>query len=273
MAIRRLLALLLLVAPACGAGVHASTDPRAVISTLSNGDAERLSKKRIFFGHQSVGFNVVDGLQALEKENPALAFTIKETRDPAQVAAGVFAHTRIGQNEAPSTKIRDFTAALEGGMAEHVDVAFFKFCYIDFDASTDAAKVFAEYKAAMTQLQQKFPRITFVHVTTPLAVVQSGPKAAIKRLFGKKPGGAEANIVRNRYNELLRQEYAGKQPLFDLAAFEATRLDGARATFDDSGSTYPMLAAEYASDGRHLNDLGSRWVAAHLVKVLAGLPL
>jgi len=51
MAIRRLLALLLLVAPACGAGVHASTDPRAVISTLSNGDAERLSKKRIFFGH------------------------------------------------------------------------------------------------------------------------------------------------------------------------------------------------------------------------------
>ena len=34
-----------------------------------------------------------------------------------------------------------------------------------------------------------------------------------------------------------------------------------------------MLAAEYASDGKHLNELGGRWVAAHLVKVLAGLPI
>jgi hypothetical protein len=158
-------------------------------------------------------------------------------------------------------------------MAEHVDVAFFKFCYIDFDANTDAGKLFAEYKASMTQLHQKYPRITFVHVTTPLAVVQSGAKAAFKRLFGKKPGGAEANVVRNRYNELLRQEYAGKEPLFDLAAFEATRGNGERATFDDGGSTYPMLAPEYASDGRHLNELGSRWVAAQLVKYLAALPL
>jgi hypothetical protein len=33
-----------------------------------------------------------------------------------------------------------------------------------------------------------------------------------------------------------------------------------------------MLAAEYTSDGTHLNAIGGRWVAAHLVKYLAGLP-
>jgi hypothetical protein len=111
-----------------------------------------------------------------------------------------------------------------------------------------------------------------VHVTVPLAVVQTGPKATIKRLLGRKRWGADANIVRHRYNELLRHEYGGKEPLFDLAAIEATRVDGGAATFDEGGATYPMLAPEYASDGKHLSDLGARWVAAHLVKVLAGLP-
>jgi len=231
-----------------------------------------VSRKRVYFGHQSIGFNIVDGLSALEKERPDLGFTIKETRDPAEITSGVFAHARVGENKAPSSKIRDFATTLEGGMGEKVDVAFFKFCYVDFEADTDAAKVFAEYEAAIAQLHQKFPRLTIVHVTVPLAVVQTGPKAAIKRLLGRKRWGADANIVRNRYNELLRHQYAGKEPLFDLAALEATRLDGGTATFDEGGATYPMLAAEYASDGKHLNPLGGRWVAAHLIKVLAGLP-
>jgi len=274
MRLRRLLApSFLLLAAGCGAGAHAGADPRALIAGLSKTDFEHLSKKRIYFGHQSVGFNIVDGLSALEKASPEIGLTIKETRDPAQITSGVFAHGRVGQNQAPSSKIRDFTTALEGGLGENVDVAFFKFCYVDFEADTDAEKVFAEYKAAMTQLRQKFPRLTIVHLTVPLSVVQTGPKAAIKRILGKKRWGAEANIVRHRYNELLRREYAGKQPFFDLAAVEATRLDGGRATFDEGGGSYPMLAAEYASDGKHLNDLGGRWVAAHLVKVLAGLSI
>jgi hypothetical protein len=271
MTVRRLASAFLLLAAGCGAGVHATTDPRSVLSGLSKTDAERLSKKRVFFGHQSVGYNIVDGLAALETERPDIGFAIKETRDPAQIGAGVFAHTRIGQNEAPASKIRDFATTLDGGMAEHVDVAFFKFCYVDFNATTDAAQVFSEYKTAMSQLRQKYPKLTMVHVTVPLAVVEGGPKAFIKRIIGKKPGNVPQNLVRNRYNELLRHEYAGKEPLFDLAAIESTRLDGANATFEDSGTAYPMLAAEYASDGKHLNALGGRWVAAHLVKFLAGL--
>lgn len=273
MRLRRLLAQsFLMLAAGCGAGAHAGTDPRALIAGLSKADFEHLSKKRIYFGHQSIGFNIVDGLLALEKANPEIGLTVKETRDPAQITSGVFAHGRVGENKAPSSKIRDFVTSVEGGLGESVDVAFFKFCYVDFEADTDPEKVFAEYRAAMTQLRQKYPRLTIVHVTVPLSVVQTGPKALVKRIMGKKRWGAEANIVRNRYNELLRREYGGKEPLFDLSAIEATRLDGGNVTFAESGGTYPMLAAEYASDGKHLNDLGGRWVAAHMVKVLAGLP-
>jgi hypothetical protein len=263
---------LLLAAGCGGAGVHAAADPGALVGSLSKADVDRLSKRRVYFGHQSIGYNIVDGLVALERDHPEIGLEVKETREGAQIVSGVFAHTRVGENKAPSSKIRDFTATLEGGLAENVDIAFFKFCYVDFEADTDAAKVFAEYKAAMVHLHEKFPRLTIVHVTVPLAVVQTGPKAIIKRLLGKKRWGADANIVRNRYNELLRSEYAGKQPLFDLAAIESTRLDGGAATFEEGGGTYPMLDPEYASDGKHLNALGGRWVAAHLVKYLAGLP-
>jgi hypothetical protein len=274
MGVRHVLArsVVLLAAGCGGAGVHAAGDPGALIGSLSKADVERLSKKRVFFGHQSIGYNIVDGLVALEREHPELGLAVKETRDGAQIASGVFAHGRVGENKAPSSKIRDFTTSIEGGLAEKVDVAFFKFCYVDFEADTDAAKVFDEYRAAMTHLHQKFPRLTIVHVTVPLAVVQTGPKAVLKRLLGKKRWGADANIVRNQYNELLRHEYAGKEPLFDLAAVEATRADGGTASFEEGGATYPMLAAEYASDGKHLNPFGGRWVAAQLVKYLAGLP-
>ena len=135
MRLRRLLApSFLLLAAGCGAGAHAGTDPRALIAGLSKTDFEHLSKKRIYFGHQSVGFNIVDGLLALEKANPEIGLTIKETRDPAQITSGVFAHGRVGQNQAPSSKIRDFTTTLEGGLGENVDVAFFKFCYVDLVA-------------------------------------------------------------------------------------------------------------------------------------------
>jgi hypothetical protein len=274
MGLRRLAYSFVLLAAGCGgAGVHAATDPRTLITGLSKSDLERLSKKRVYFGHQSVGYNIVNGLTSLEKDYPELGLTVRETRDPAQIASGTFAHARVGENNSPSSKIRDFAATLEGGMAEKVDVAMFKFCYVDFQADTDAEKIFAEYKTAMASLRQKFPKVALVHVTVPLTVVQTGPTAAIKRLIGKKRWGADANIVRNRYNELLRHEYAGKEPLFDLAAIEATRADGATATFDENNGTYPMLAAEYASDGNHLNEKAGRWVAAQLVKVLARLPI
>jgi lysophospholipase L1-like esterase len=39
--------------------------------------------------------------------------------------------------------------------------------------------------------------------------------------------------------------------------------------FEDGGRRYPALAREYASDGKHLNALGVRWAAAHLLETLA----
>src|SRR3954468_23171304 len=180
-----------LLAAACGpAALHAPTDPKAIVDSVSKDDLARLSKRRIYFGHQSVGYNVVAGLAALEKDRPDLGLVIKEKRDPAAVAAGVLAHARNGQNEAPLTKIQDFARTMESGMGKAVDTAFFKFCYVDFQGDTDVDRLFGEYKPTLARRHQQVPDVTFVHVTTPLSVVQTGPKATLKRIRGRKRWGA-----------------------------------------------------------------------------------
>lgn len=231
-----------------------------------------LAQKRIYFGHQSVGVNIFEGLEALQGERPELALRFVDARKPDAYDAPAFGHGPIGRNEDPLAKIRDFADVLEQrGLGARTDIALFKFCYVDFPPGTDVERIFAEYRSTHARLRERFPAVKLVHVTSPLTVVQSGPKAVVKRILGRPLGGAEANIVRERFNDLLRAEYGGREPIFDLAAVEATRPDGRAVTFEEGGRAHRALAPEYASDGKHLNALGSRWAAAHLLATLAGV--
>jgi hypothetical protein len=240
------------------------------VRSIPQAARERLAQKRIYFGHQSVGTNIAKGVEALGGEYPDLRLRLAETRSPGALVDPVFAHAMNGRNGDPLGKIADFVESLErGGLGSRADIAFFKFCYVDFGPGTDVEGIFAEYRSTMARLRRAFPNVTFVHVTTPLTVVQSGPRALLKKILGQRLGGAEANIVRHRFNTLMRQEYAGREPLFDLAAVESTAPGGRAVTFRDGGASYPALASEYSSDGKHLNAKGARWAAAHLLGTLA----
>jgi hypothetical protein len=266
-------AALLVGAVACqGTSVTRGEDVSAAVRGLPGEGLRKVAGKRIYFGHQSVGYNLVDGLQAIARERPELGLKVVEARSPEALQGPVFAHASNGRNHEPLSKIQDFAATLDAGLGARADVALFKFCYVDFEPGTDVDAVFAEYRSTLARLRQAYPRVQFVHVTSPLTVVQTGPKALVKRLLGRPLWGADANIVRERFNGLMRREYAGKEPLFDLAAVEASRPNGPGATFEAAGGTHPALAAEYASDGKHLNDVGARWAALHLLQTLAGLP-
>jgi hypothetical protein len=100
-------------------------------------------------------------------------------------------------------------------------------------------------------------------------VVQTGPKAFVKKIIGKAPGWYLDNVKRNSYNEKVRKAYSGKEPLFDLALVEATRPDGSLATFEWQGQSFQQLVPEYGSDGRHLNETGRQYVAEQLLVFLA----
>jgi hypothetical protein len=97
-------------------------------------------------------------------------------------------------------------------------------------------------------------------------------KAWVKDMIGKPVFGLHENAVRNRYNELVRREYKGKQPLFDLASWESSGPDGATQTYKIEDAAYSELNHGYNSDGGHLNSNGRRWVASHLLVFLANLP-
>ena len=265
---------------ACGgSGVQdqqASSAPEAGVrrnlSSLTAEEKAALTRRRIFFGHQSVGSNIMEGVAALAHEDPSLGLRVADLAGVPAPSGGFFAHDKVGQNGQPAGKTDDFASKVDGRLAGRVDVALHKYCYIDINDRSNPSALFAHYRDTMAALRRQHPEVTFVHVTAPLTHVQKGPKVLVKRLIGRPPGGYLDNLRREQFNELMRREYAGREPLFDLAAVEATRPDGSEERFSWKGRTGRALYPAYGSDGRHLNDRGRRHVAAQLIVMLATLP-
>ncbi|WP_244237127.1 hypothetical protein [Corallococcus llansteffanensis] len=235
---------------------------------MTRASLERLSQRRVFFGHQSVGGNILDGVRGL-----APATSVVEVKDPgATLGPGTLAHAFVGQNEQPETKLAHFERLLDGGLARQVDVALMKFCYIDFNRGTDAKALFEKYRATLAGLKTRHPGVTFVHVTAPLTTVQRGARAWLNELRGRPVFGVGENVSREAFNALMRQTYDGKEPLFDLAALESSQADGTRETYEVNGRAYPAMVPAYSDDGGHLNAQGQARVAAALVSFLGALP-
>jgi len=215
---------------------------------------ERIANARVFFAHQSVGANLLDGLGRLAAEE------------------GVQLHIDdmlVPENGDPMRKLRSFEEALDR-RAGAVDVAMLKFCYVDLDEDTSAAALFESYRATIRRLQARYPGVVFVHVTVPLTVAQGGIKAMAKRLLGRHPYGTVENVRREEYNALLRAAYLGKEPFFDLARVESVGPDGATARISWQGRSAPALAPDYTDDGGHLNAAGRIHAARSLAAVLSG---
>jgi hypothetical protein len=256
----------------CGGGKMADKESAAAaIKGVPEASWKSLAGKKIYFGHMSVGNDMIEGIHDIAKEIPQIRLNIVETNNPSNFDRPLFAHSSIGKNEDPGAKIDSFVQYMDNGLGSKADIAFFKFCYIDILSATDADEVFNRYKNAMEMLKKKYPKVTFVHVTAPLRLVQTGVLVPIKKIIGRPVGGYADNIKRSRFNELLRQEYKGKEPVFDLARIESTYPDGRRFEFDSGGKSYESLVADYTSDGGHLNEYGRKIVAAQLLAFLANL--
>lgn len=253
---------------ACQKGdVPMSPMPTQKTDDVNESQLSRVRSMRIFFGHQSVGKNIVDGLQALATENAKYRLNIVESDTPEKIKGPVFSHFRVGSNMAPVSKIESFrdNVSISG---KSVNVALFKFCYVDVGPDTDVVKLFHEYKKTLADLERQFPNITFIHVTIPVKALDGGVKGVVKKVLGKSTGEA-ANISRTSYNDLLRKEYLGKAPIFDLAAVESTTPDGSRIQGEKNGARYEALYPLYTDDGEHLNRDGGKRAAMALLNTLA----
>ncbi len=240
----------------------------SVSETLSN-----LSDKKIFFAHQSVGFNIIDGIKDLMKSS-SVKLSIVELKKIHPLTESGFYHARVGKNGDPFSKIDDFAKQIDAGIGGTADIAFLKFCFVDIRSQTDIQKVLNYYIQVMEKLEEKYPQTKFVHLTVPLSTTITTWKTRIKILMGKKDiWEYDSNIRKNEYNRMLKNHYAGKEPVFDLAAYESKLPDGRRSKFTKDGKDYFDLASEYAHDEGHLNEKGRKWIAKQFLYFLSELNL
>lgn len=239
--------------------------PTTASAPLAPEELQRIAGLRIAFGHQSVGGEIVKGIESIAAEGGG-ALQVREGREA--MASPVFQHFKIGRNEFPEAKMSDFAAAMRDSVTGSADVALMKLCYIDFGADKDPDALARTYIATVDALAAAHPQTTYVPVTAPLTTIQTGPKAWLKRMLGKPLGGEAENLRRARFNAALRQHYAGTGRMFDLAAIES----GSGAIhFEHDGQKVEALDPTITYDGGHLNEAGQRKLATALLRHIAQL--
>lgn len=239
----------------------------AADDTSLRADLERIAQRKIFFGHQSVGDNLLEGIKQLST-TAGVPVRIVEVKAANSVESAMIGQAYITENEFPLKKIKSFEQAM-GVKPAGLDIALMKFCYVDFKADTDVNALFTSYLATIESLKARNPGTTFVHVTAPLTSEKSGPKEFVKRLLGR--GGSAQNVRREEYNSLLRKKFQGREPIFDLARVESIAPDGTPVTVEWKGIVVPAMATVYTDDGGHLNSAGKLHAARELISVLAAI--
>ena len=177
-------------------------------------------------------------------------------------------HVKLDPNAGPAAKLAGFEAAVNT-QASGLDVVMLSWDTTDFGAQTDGRALLAQYRAAVERLRAQSPGLRFVHFTAPLTAVDSGPLARLRRLFGQAPRGIVENSNRDDYNELLRQTFLGREPVFDLAQLQSTLADGTACSADWQGRSVPALVPAYTDDDVHLNPAGQQRGARSLIALLA----
>ncbi len=260
-----LVAVATLALPGCNKSNHEET--LMTKTQISIPEWQALEKKRVVFGHQSVGYNILDGVTRLA-DRDGVKIDMHEQRT-APVAQGI-SHFTIGKNGDPMSKIQDFAAAINAGAAQGADIALMKLCYVDFNDATNARQLANDYIASLEALAQRHPDTHFVAVTAPLVAVQTGPKAWIKRLIASQPNGYSDNARRAEFNTLLRERYLPTGRLFDLARIES-KSNGTYCKVQVDGQEVEALCPELTNDGGHLNEHGQELVATAFMNTIGSL--
>jgi hypothetical protein len=239
-------------------------------ASLTEQQILQLASLTVFFGHQSVGANILQGIQDLMAGNPRLKLNIERSDHPDLVSGPALVECSVGENGKPQSKNDAFAAILNKGLGVRGGIVMYKYCYVDIDSSTDIAQMFQSYQQGINALKGKYPLLKFVYITVPLTTMEPAAKAWAKFLIGR-PTERDINAKRNQFNNLLKKTYKNTDPIYDLAEVESTYPDGSRSYFMRGNEKIFTLAPEFTSDGGHLNQKGRRAAAERLLLLLSDL--
>jgi hypothetical protein len=210
--------------------------------TLKPADLQRLKNARVVFGHQSVGNNLIEAAAAL-------GFPFKHVTSDADLATVALGEAPVADNHDPHRKVRSFAELMtDKKLGDRVDLAGFKFCYVDFENNLKVAGLREAYSSRIDALRAAYPKVRFFHVTPPLTT-----------------GSSQINKTRLEFGDWLKVTYASRDVVLDLAAIESEKQDGTACM---SGGVR-ALCPEYASDQGHLKADGATRAAKALLYTFA----
>jgi hypothetical protein len=248
----------------CG---YSATEPEVGVSfDMCKSAFQVLKEKRIYFAHMSVGYNIINGIEEVLRENN-IDFPVREiVKDSITMPEPGLYHSSIGRNGDPQLKMKSFKKICTNDLIEQkADIAMMKFCYADITKSTNIDTIFEEYLRTVEQIKAANPRITLVHSTVPLMAYQSNMKERLRNLLI----GDKGNVNRNLLNRKILEYFAGKDPVFDLAAIEASTASEKKCTFKYKGSAYLCMNPLYTNDGGHLNKRARKMIGCEFMSFLA----
>lgn len=227
-------------------------------ASLSDADVTKAASLDVYFEHASVGGYIVgpipdwpsNGLAALQAASPRYAAE-RATWGDTSSAIWFDSHNGLGDNSrgnpGADAKISGFISSMNassGLLPTKIDVAMFKFCYID--SPSDASTLFNSTKTAMESLQISYPSVAFVWWTMPIET--------------------SGNAEKQSYNDQVRAYcIANNQWLFDIASIESHNDAGVHQL---DGSSLELLDAGHSADGGHPNDAGTLKLAKGYWKLI-----
>jgi hypothetical protein len=231
-------------------------------------DLRAVAAGRVYFGHHSVGWNIIDGMSRIAERNGVDELHIAKLEEGLPETGSFFAHSGIGHNKNPKSKIDGFEEQMRAVASGRPDVAFMKFCFVDFHPYTDVDLLFSYYQSSIESLSAEHPETRFLHATVPLTRPDRTLVNSLRRALGRLVWEEEANVRRFEFNQLLRATYGADQ-IVDIAAWESRDSEGTPTTFEKHGQRFPQLNPAFTDDGGHLNEIGGEVVATEMIRVLA----
>lgn len=225
-------------------------------------------RARILFGHHSVGDDILAGIARIDAQAANGRLHVAPLEKLASIDGPVLAEGRVGRNGDPRSKVDQFAAAIRSQAHRKPDLAFMKFCYVDFNPQTNVEEVFSYYLRTMESLKREHPEVRFAHVTVPLMRQPMDVKSRFLRLLGRESWEDSANRKRSEFSMRLKEAFPA-DPILDIARLESTEPDGKTVTFRQGGRSYPSLSPRYTVDGGHLNTLGQDAAGAAAVRFIA----
>jgi hypothetical protein len=232
--------------------------------------ANSAAGRRFFFGHQSVGADIIAGIHSLAPVRKIPHIEKLPTAQAAVPEGPTLLHAPLGRNGDPASKLAAFAEWLDAGVGDQVDHAMLKFCYVDLTAVDQADSLAQAYDDCMARIRASHPRLRLVHCTIPLRTLPRGAYATVRRMLGHRHASIEGNRARERFNTHLRLLPAGEL-LFDLARHESTHANGRICAHRSGPAQVPGLVPDYTADGGHLNERGRQIVAGAFLNMFDAL--